>query len=65
MLDLLITNNLGPQANKTATSADLLRESKKEAKMKQRKLAKPSHPKSHQDPKRKKKPTDATSSTKR
>ena len=31
MLDLLSTNNVGPQANTTATAADILRESKKEA----------------------------------
>ena len=30
MLDLLIANNVGPQANKTATAADILRELKKE-----------------------------------
>ena len=28
MLDLLNPNNVGPQANKTATAADILRESK-------------------------------------
>ena len=31
MLDLLNPNNVGPQANKTATAADILRESKQEA----------------------------------
>ena len=31
MLDLLIPNNVGPQANKTATAADILCESKQEA----------------------------------
>ena len=31
MLGLLIPSNVGPQANKTATAADILRESKKEA----------------------------------
>ena len=30
MLDLLIANNVGPQANKTATAVDILHESKKE-----------------------------------
>ena len=31
MLNLIIPNNVGPQANKTATAADILRESKQEA----------------------------------
>ena len=31
MLDLLVPNNVGPQANMTATAADILPESKKEA----------------------------------
>ena len=31
MLNLLNPNNVGPQANKTATAADILRESKQEA----------------------------------
>ena len=31
MLNLLIPNNVGPQANKTATAADILCESKQEA----------------------------------
>ena len=31
MLDLLSTNNVGPQANKTVTATDILRELKKEA----------------------------------
>ena len=39
MLDLIIPNNVGPQANKTATAADILRESKQEAATNQRKKA--------------------------
>ena len=62
MLDLLNQNNLGPQANKTATAADILRESKQTTK--RHKKAPPSQPKSRYDQIFKKRPTDATSTIK-
>ena len=65
MLNLLNPHNVGPLANKRATAADILQESKKEAGDEAAQKAPPSHPKSRCYQMRKKRPTDATSSTKR